>query len=86
MGLKSSHVQIGDEIHNSHSPCHKGYLVLLVPKELDHLKRRHTVHDTSRQNSNSNNERSSCKNERKKVVRNRQTTNLKQSFHHATRY
>lgn len=39
VGLKGSHVQIGNEVHNPHCPCHKRDLVLLVPQELDHLEK-----------------------------------------------
>ena len=37
VGLKGSHVQVGDEVHHPDCPRHKGDLVLLVPQELDHL-------------------------------------------------
>lgn len=35
--LKGSHIQIGNEVHNTHCPCHKGDLVLFIAQELDHL-------------------------------------------------
>lgn len=38
VGLKGSHVQIGNEVHDTHCPCHKSDLVLLIPQELDHLE------------------------------------------------
>lgn len=38
VGLKGSHVQIGNEVHDTHRPRHKRDLVLLVPQELDHLE------------------------------------------------
>ena len=38
VGLEGSHVQVGDEVHDSHRPGHKGDLVLLISKELDHLQ------------------------------------------------
>lgn len=37
VGLKGSHVQVGNEVHNPHCPCHKSDLVLFVAQELDHL-------------------------------------------------
>lgn len=40
VGLKGSHVQIGNEVHDTHRPRHKRDLVLLVPQELDHLEER----------------------------------------------
>lgn len=39
VGLKGSHVQIGNEVHNTHRPRHKSDLVLLIPQELDHLEK-----------------------------------------------
>lgn len=47
MGLEGSHVKVCDEVHNSHCPCYKGDLVLLVTQELDHLK--HRAHLKKRQ-------------------------------------
>ena len=38
VGLEGSHVQVGDEVHDSHRPGHKGDLVLLISQKLDHLQ------------------------------------------------
>ena len=38
VGLKGSHVQVGDEVNDSHCPGHKGDLVLLISQKLDHLQ------------------------------------------------
>lgn len=39
VGLKGSHVQVGNEVHDTHCPRHKSDLVLLVTQELDHLEK-----------------------------------------------
>lgn len=41
MGLKGSHVKVGDEVHDSHRSRHKRDLVLLITQELYDLKTRH---------------------------------------------
>ena len=38
--LEGCHVQIGDEVHHSDRTRHKRDLVLLVPQELDHLRKK----------------------------------------------
>lgn len=40
VGLEGSHVQVGDEVHDSYRPGHKGDLVLLIPQKLDHLQQK----------------------------------------------
>lgn len=41
MGLKGSHVKVGDKVHNSYCSSDKSDLVLLVTQELDHLQPRY---------------------------------------------
>lgn len=38
VGLKGSHVKVGDEVHNTHCSCHKCDLVLFITQEFYYLQ------------------------------------------------